>query len=625
MKLINLTVGGRLTVMCVGLLLSFSILASAQTASTGALTGAVTDATGAVVPGVQVKVTSEATGEARTVVSQSNGSYTVPLLLPGSYRVEFSKTGFKLAEKKGLPINVTETARFDVQLVVGTVQETVTVTIEEALLQTESNALGRVTGSLLVNNLPLVTRNYTQIVTLSPGIAAGVTRSDELGRGSGGESGGNFRSHGAFGRDNNFQMNGVQINDLQASGDFSGGVPIPNPDAIDQFKVQTGQYDSSFGRNAGANVNVVTKSGGNEFHGKVFEFFRNDALNANDFFFNKTGQPKGVLKQNQFGFTFGGPIKKDKLLFFGSYQGTRQRNGISAGSTSNVSSPPFTNDRSRAALGSLFAGQRGFIQNAFGGVGPAILPSGSNISAPAFALLNLKLPNGQFVIPTPQTINPALPFDRRGFSAFSVPGAFDEDQFIVNMDFLHTAKSKISGRFFAADSDLNQPIPGGLTGQPSVPGFPFLIPNTFRNLSLSHVYTFSPTLLNQVDFGFNRTDVSKSQQEAFKFSDVGVTAPREANLFPVIGVLGSLALGGNGQSVRIFQNHFTVQDSLTYLRGRHTFRFGGGITRSKLNLADFTFLGGIVFLSWPDFLLGLPGGPVPAGGNGTPFSNLFTS
>ncbi|MGH9941776.1 MAG: carboxypeptidase regulatory-like domain-containing protein, partial [Pyrinomonadaceae bacterium] len=421
----------RLSLAC----LLLSLPALAQTASTGALTGEVTDPSGAVVAGIRITLTNEATGEKREVTAQENGNYVVPLLLPGSYRVEFSATGFKQAVKPGLRINVTETASLNVQLEVGNVQEQVTVTSEAQLLQTESSTLGRVADSAVVSNLPLVNRNYTQIVTLSPGIAAEVNNASEIGRGSGGESQGNFRSHGAFGRDNSFQMNGLPINDLQASGGFSGGVAVPNPDAIQEFKVQTGQYDASYGRNAGANVNLVTKGGGNEFHGSAFEFFRNDALNANDFFRNSTGQKRGVLRQNQFGFTLGGPIVKDKLLFFGSYQGTRQLNGVGGGGAITFFSPPLTDNRSRAALGSLFAGQRGFFQNAFGGVGPAILPDGSNISAPAFALLNLKLPNGQFLIPTPQTINPALPFDRQGFSAFSSPASFDEDQFLINLDY----------------------------------------------------------------------------------------------------------------------------------------------------------------------------------------------
>src|SRR5262249_4645943 len=145
-----------------------------------------------------------------------------------------------------------------------------------------------------------VTRNYTQIVTLSPGISAGGTNAAALGRGSRGESQGSFRAHGASGAGNKLQMNGGGINKLHASGFLSGGVAVPNPDAIQEFKVQTGLYDASYGRNAGAIVDVVTRSGGNQFHGTVFEFFRNNALNANTWERNKAGQSKGILKQNQF-------------------------------------------------------------------------------------------------------------------------------------------------------------------------------------------------------------------------------------------------------------------------------------------------------------------------------------
>ena len=261
--------------------LLFSVPALAQTASTGALTGEITDPNGAVVAGVQVTALNEATGEKRDVVSQDTGIYVVALLPPGSYRLEFTKRGFKSSVKAGLQINVTETKRLDVQLEVGSVEEKVVVVSESQLLQTESPALGSVTDHDAVVNLPLVTRNYTQIVTLSPGIAAGVTNAAALGRGSSGESQGGFRVHGASGADNNFQMNGVEINDLQASGFLSGGVAVPNPDAIQEFKVQTGLYDASYGRNAGANVDVITRSGGNKFHGTAFEFLRNDALNAN--------------------------------------------------------------------------------------------------------------------------------------------------------------------------------------------------------------------------------------------------------------------------------------------------------------------------------------------------------
>jgi hypothetical protein len=604
------------------LILSLSVagLAVAQTANTGALTGTVSDPGGALVGGVKVTVTNESTGEIRTVTTTDNGAYTVPLLPPGAYYIDFTKSGFKSSVTTGIHINVTETARLDVHLEVGAVTEKVTVTGKTELLQTESSELGGVVTGQMVDNLPLVTRNYTQIVTLSPGIAADVTNATDLGRGGGGESQGNFRANGAEGLDNNFQMNGVQINDLQASGFFSGGIAIPNPDTIEEFKVQTGQFDASYGRSAGANVDVVTKSGSNHFHGTVFEFLRNTDLNANDFFRNETGQPRGVLNQNQFGFTLGGPIIKDKLLFFGSYQGTRQINGISSSSTSDFFSPPFTNDRSAAALGQLFAGQRGELQDAFGGVGPAILANGSNINPAALALLNLKLPDGQFVIPTPQTINTSLPFAQQGFSALSAPATFSEDQALFNVDYLQSDKSKFAAKFFYANSNEVQPFPVTNLGGPASPGWPLSTHDGFENFSLSHSYIFSPTLLNQAEFGFHRIYVPVVQGEAFNYNNIGVTAPPDVAPFPSIFVQGSMTLGGNGQGVTIAQNHYDFEDTLTYIKGKHTFRFGGGVTRAQLNDVGFHYLGGTLFLSWPDLLLGLPGSA-----NGTPFSNVFGS
>src|ERR1051326_2807518 len=596
----------------------FSIGVVAQTASTGALTGQVTDPNGAVVAGAQVTATNESTGAKRDVVTQENGIYSVALLLPGSYKVEIAKQGFKIAVINNVQVNVTETKRLDSQLEVGSMQERVVVVSDAQVLQTESPTLGSVADHEMVANLPLVTRNYTQIVTLSPGISAGVTNAAALGRGSSGESQGNFRAHGASGADNNFQMNGVQINDLQASGFLSGGVAVPNPDAIQEFKVQTGLYDASYGRNAGAIVDVVTRAGGNQYHGTVFEFLRNDALNANEFFRNAAGQKKGILKQNQFGFTLGGPIKKDKLHFFGSYQGIRQTNGVGGGAVSNFNSPAFTNDRSRAALGALFSGQTG------GAGGVAVAADGSNISAPAFALLNMKLPNGQYLIPTPQTVDPTKPFALRGFSALSVPAKFDENQFIIDIDYQQNAKSKFAGRFFYANSTQDQPLPPPNLGGSPAPGFNWLTNNRLRNSSLSHTYIFSPNLINQAEFGFNTTDAPTIQQEVFKWSDVGVTAPVD-NDFPSAAISGSLTLGGNGQGLNIHQSHATLQDSGTYIHGKHTFRFGGGFTRSNLYIKNFHFLSGLIFLGWPDFLLGFPGTPVASGGNGSGISNVFAS
>src|SRR5262249_40611808 len=159
-------------------------------------------------------------------------------------------------------------------------------------------------------------------------------------------------------------------------------------------------------------INVITKGGTNSLHGSLFEFFRNEDLNANDYFFNRAGQPRPTLRQNQFGGTVGGPIIRDKLFFFGSFQGTRQLNGVSSQCSTSFVEPALTNDRSRAGLGQLFNGQKGSN-------GVAIAADGSNISAQAFALLNLKLPNGQYAIPTPQRVDPTAAFGVQGSSVYS--------------------------------------------------------------------------------------------------------------------------------------------------------------------------------------------------------------
>jgi hypothetical protein len=374
-------------------------LAYSQDATTGAIAGVVTDPSGLSVPGADIKATNLATGEVRSATSEQNGSYSVPLLPPGAYRVDISKAGFKLLSFPSVTVTVTETQTVNAKFEVGAVSQEVVVNSQGEQLQTESSALGRVTNEQMVVDLPLATRNYTQIIALNAGVAQEVTNATALGLGTGGMS--NFSSGGQSEKSNNYQMDGVPIDDLQNSGTFSGGVAIPNPDTILEFKVQTGQYDASYGRNVGANVNVITKGGSNDFHGTLFEFLRNDDLNANDFFFNKAGTPRPVLRQNQFGGTIGGHIVKDKLFFFGSYQGTRQLNGVSSSCSTSFKEPPLTNNRSAAALGQLFAGQRGFYQKALGGVCATIEATGSNISPQALALFNFKLPKGLYSMPSP--------------------------------------------------------------------------------------------------------------------------------------------------------------------------------------------------------------------------------
>src|SRR6516165_1653912 len=491
---------------------TFCPAAYGQTAGTGALGGVVSDPSGAAITDAQIKVTSQTRGETRTVKSGTNGSYLVALLLPGLYEVEVAQSSFKTAHFLHVRIAVAETATLNVRLEIGAVSEQIIVQGAGEQLQMESSTLGRVTEGEQIRSLPLVTRNYSQIIALNPGVAAEVTDAGALGPGFSGPQGPGLVSNGGTIMDNNFQMNGVGINDLQSGGQFTGGIAIPNPDTIQEFKVQTSQYDASFGRNAGANVDVITNSGTKDFHGAVWEFFRNDALNANSFFRNMAHQPRPVLKQHQFGFDLAGPIRRERLLFFASYQGTRQRNGIDFNCSSQVTMPPITDDRSKQTLGALFAGQRGLNQILVGKilntptpVGPAVASDGSNISPVALTLLQMKLPNGNYVIPTPQKIDASQAFESQGFSAYSFACPYTEDHFMSNGDWAMSDKSKLFARFFFANSDTGLTFPGaGLAGA-TVPGFPAMLTNNYKNFSLTHSYVFSSHLVNQATLAYHRT------------------------------------------------------------------------------------------------------------------------
>jgi hypothetical protein len=601
-----------------GALVSVSI---AQTAGTGAIAGTVTDPGGAVVVGASISVIDGATGETRTAVSASNGTYLVPLLRPATYRVEVSKSGFKVSVSDDVSVHVTETATLNMKLDVGSVKETVEVTGAGEQLQTETSALGRVADALVVESMPLVTRNYTQIIGLSTGVSADVTNAGELGRGNASNGGDPFVAAGGSNNDNNFQMNGVEINDFQQSGSFSGGVAVPNPDTIQEFKVQTGQYDASYGRDAGANVNVVTKTGSNQFHGSVFEFFRNDALNANEWFRNENGEPRQVLRQNQYGMTFGGPIVKDKLLFFTSYQGTRQTNGVDPSCSSTFSTPPLTNDRSAVALGALFYGQPTFIQELLGpGVGPSVAQDGSNISAPALALLQMKLPNGQYLYPTPQRIDTSLPFVEQGSYSVSNPCPFYEEQFMTNADWNQSTKSQWQVRFFFVNGSQQNTLFGTAIGGATAPGFPYVIKQHFRNFSLTYNHTFSNSLLNQAEIGYHRIFSADVQNEVFTYPQIGVTIAGPFDDNPEIYAAGLPTVGGNGQNIILAQNTYVLQDTVAWQRGHHSIRFGGGATRPQDNQVSYQFLGGLFFLTPSDFLLGQAGTPY-----GLPFGNVYGS
>jgi hypothetical protein len=603
----------RLLALVAALILVSALPLVAQNANTGAVAGTVTDPSGAVVPNAKVTVTNQETQKTITVTSQNSGGYLVPYLQPGVYRIEVLSKGFRALVLDNVVVHVTDTQKVDLKLQLGSSAETISVYATLSPLATETIATGSVTEQKAVQNLPLVSRNYTQIVTLSPNVSSEVNDAAGLGKGtsSGANGSGGVAVQGGTTNGNNYQMNGLQVNDLFGAPQ-TGGVPVPNPDTIQEFKVQVSQYDAAYGRSAGADVDVVTKTGGNAFHGTVFEFFRNDVLNANEYFRKLNQQPRAELKQNQFGFTLGGPIKRDKLLFFTSYQGTRQVNGVDsrAACLTSFSSPPLTDDRSTGALGGLFNGPSD----------GTIAIDGSNINPVSLALLQAKLPNGTFLIPTPQQIDTSAPFGIQGSSSITDPCTYNEDQFMVNADYNWSPKSTLVGRFFFANASQAATLtPSMFTGASSVPGFPVTNDNEYRVASLTHTYAFRSNLLLQSVLGYHRVQGNSLQREPnvilngqstpvpLTFAALGASVPATDTLFGM--ALQGFSLGGFGFSLPVTQNHYDLQESVSYVRGRHSLQFGGGLSRAQVSLKGLQVGSDPIFLGDPNytnFLLGQP-------------------
>ncbi len=597
-------------VLC-ALLIACSLLC-AQTSGTGAISGVITDPTAALLVGAQVKVTDVATGFTRTSQTNDHGLYLVSLLPPGHYSLEVTKQGFKIATSPDVQVIVAETTVLNVRMQPGAVTETITVAASTVDLQTESSELGRVTDSEMLENLPLVARNFTQVIGLNPGVSQEVNNASEIGRGGGSQeanpAGGSIMSQGATSTDNNFQMNGLTINDIQGSWIYSSGIPAPNPDTIQEFKVQTAMFDATTGRNAGANVDVITKAGTNNYHGTLFEYLRNEDLNANDWFANRSGQPRGILRQNQYGFTAGGPVIKNKLLLFGSWQGTKQYNSADPSNHKFVYLPPLTDDRSAAGLGAAFAGDYGYLGPLFG----TILPDGSNIAPQALALFQATLPNGQYVIPTPTSIDPTRPLETQGTTYIQSPGFFNENQWMANADYLVSDRNKVAMRYFGASSNVEW------TSLYQTEGFPLFQPERFDVASVTDTYTLSPTLVNQFVVGFHRSSSDQHYGNAFTFSSLGMNVPAQVDAYPNLWIVDNGFQSGTTSALRFLQNEYQFADTLSWVTGKHQFTFGGGFTAGRDNMSKFNFEAYALWLTWADFLLGQSYLPY-----GVPYSNVY--
>jgi len=572
----NWCVRGSVSALLVFLAVLFcAVGAFAQSGTTGALSGTVTDPSGAVIAGATVTATNVGTGQERTATTDATGGYKFSLLPPGSYSVKFSAAGFKTAEIASVTVNATETAVQNQSLAVGAQSEEITVESTTQRLQTQNATMGTLVGAKTVTDLPLSSRNYTQIIDLSPGVVANVASAAAVGNGTQ-----DINVNGMGSDQNNYMMDGATLTNYGSgggaqSGNFPG-IGIPNPDSIQEFKIQTSQYDAEYGRNPGASVNVVTRGGTNHLHGAAWEFFRNSALDGNDFF-NKftelnslhTANKPEILNENLFGGTIGGPIKKDKLFFFGSYQGFRQKNavgtnGFATGLAAAVQLEPFNEPNGsrtdtpglmvplnlvsgapacdastyRKYLGCVFANNVGLVGLLSGpagqiGTGIPVAQDGSNINQVAINMLQAKGPkggvNGGFYFPSVPFGSNGLPITSSPLT-LSQPIQANEDQYLANLDWVISNKNTLTERFFTSKDPQVQPfVCLGFVGAPGVnncdPGAPENVTYTADSAVLKLTTLVTSNFINEGLVSFQRSTTVAAPGDYLTACSVGIIPP----------------------------------------------------------------------------------------------------
>jgi hypothetical protein len=635
-------------------LFSFQLL-SAQTAGTGALTGTIKDPSGAVVPNATVTLTSLDTGASRTSTTGADGGYKFDLLPTGNYKVRIEAAGFKPVEIPSVAVNVTETEVLDRNLEVGAQTQTVTVEGEVVAIQTTSSALGTVADARTVTELPLNTRNYTNLLAMSTGVAANVSNATTIGKGAT-----NMAVNGGATGQNTYLMDGVVVNNWTALGGVTEGTlpgtfAMPNPDAISEFKIQTSSYDAGYGRNPGANVNVITKSGTNQFHGSAFEFFRNTALNANDWFLAGEGQPKAVLNSNVYGGSVGGPVKKDKLFFFVNYQEEDQTNGYASYSQSQTLLPPiptgnrgtcgpagFTSVSGCDAAGAAFV--KALATNMSASTpqnGNAVIQNPAtcgaacdvmglyNINPIAVSILQLKLPNGSYFVPGSgdfsDCASPTSPCSHR----FENPASFKDHQGIGNVDYVINSKNTFSGRYVYEADPINANFPAVNALEPgnAVPGNTVSTQKSNQDVVAKLTTIVSNNAVNEFHVGYQRNVTVNSEAVLFHNSQLGIqdfVSPFTPGA--AVDNMSYINIGPGGSFLDFgvhpfFGSHanfnqFIVGDQVSISHGKHTFRVGFDVER--VQGASFSGTGSVgqpAFPTFADFLIGRAGCSSAVAGN----------
>jgi hypothetical protein len=541
-----------LALVLAAFLLTSSAFAAEVTAS---LLGTVSDSTGAVVPKAKVTLTNTNTNESRSLTTENDGSYQFTKLPIGTYRLAVEQSGFNKYVHDGIVLNVNQNAKLDVTLQIGATSQVVEVTGDVSQVDTVSATLGAVETQRRIVDLPLVERDAFQLGLLQ----AGVFPPDE-------DDGSDnpFSVSGQRSESLTFLVNGADNNDFLGN----NAVVDPNPDALGEFKILTNNYEAEYGRTAGGIINQVIKSGTNSFHGDLFEFFRNDALNARNYFLPAVTP----FKRNTFGGTLGGPIRKDKTFFFLSYQGVRRHEGEVAPILAVLSPAERTGDFS------------------------ALLPDTQlfdPISGDPYA--NNQVPVSPVIA---NYINKFLPLPNLPNNNFvSSPIEVDrEDQGIVRIDHRIGEKDTVSASYIIDDLSENFPfqIINGASSGGNVPvgsGFNTLIRTQLG--SISWIHNFSPTVLNEFVFGGNRSaSLNAVPHDTTSPADLGFTnvnSDDPAGTAPPIMTTPSFNLGPSPQGpTKLHDATFHFQDSVSVTRGRHNLKFGTDIRRIRNNF-DFDF------------------------------------
>src|ERR1051326_6314960 len=578
--------------------LSFAIASSlflfSQNPNSGRIAGTVRDVQGGVIPGAQVFVENSSTGERRSTASDTNGNYSLPFLATGTYDVKIQGQGFATKVFRSVTVGVNETAIVNAQLQLLTVSSEITVNDVPPSLETNSSELSTTIDSRLANSLPLPTRNILQLLTLSPGVSAPITNNNAVGRNSP-----NVSVNGARITQNGYRINGIDANDVSMH--VLNDVGVPAPESVSEVNVQTSMYDASVA-GAGASVQVTSKSGSNSLHGSLYEYFRNELFNANDANLRAAGERRPEMRRNVNGAAMGGPISRNNAFFFGSYQGTRDANGATDQSIYKdvLIARGLTDDRSDAALMGTF------------GV--------SSVDPISSKLLNFRLPNGRFLVPTP---------DADGLATGTILSTYHEEQFNTNVDYRPGTKDSLSARFFFSDVPLFSALGGSNFGTPaSFPGFGNSVEVDDRVLSVLETHSFSTATLNELHFGYSYLRHSESPQESLNDDSIGISRPT-ATQYPGLPLIllardeGGAAIGTSDITYRADGSTLSLEDTLSLLRGKHALPMGGGARHFdwRVHAAVWSY-GEVDFSTFQDFLVGNTGDSQFGGTTG--FAHLGT-